>query len=68
MIPLVLFLNKWIQTSRSLDHDLKQGNKMNNAVSDYVMQAGTQAYPHVNSVKINRLWFQLRSQPRIGGL
>ena len=58
MIPLVLFLNKWIQTSRSLDHDLKQGNKMNNAVSVYVMQAGTQAYPHVNSVKFFQLWYR----------
>ena len=41
---------------------------MNNAVSAYVMQAGTQAYPHVNSVKFVQLWFQLRFQPRTGEL
>ena len=29
---------------------------MNNAVSAYVMQAGAQAYPHVNSVKFIQLW------------
>jgi hypothetical protein len=37
---------------------------MNNAVSAYVMQAGIQAYPHVNSVKIIQRWFQYQ----FGGL
>jgi len=37
---------------------------MNNAVSAYVMQAGIQAYPHVNSVK----FYQFLYQRRIGGL